>query len=172
MGKPNKLSAVLRDADLYLACLSLAVLIVLTVSGVAMRYLVKRPLGWMEEVQLWSFLWTVFFGAGAVARNGGHIAIDAFIGLFPRVLRSLARGICQIVTIAVVGFFGFYAWKLVVQMYNTERTTNILEIPYYIIYAAVPLSCLIMVLVAAGNLIFPPKETNAVQAAIEEAENA
>jgi len=181
MGKPNKLWAFLRDVDLYLACLALGMLIVVTVSGVFARYLINRPFGWMEEVQLWCFLWTVFLGAGAVARHGGHIAIDAFIGLFPRILRRFARFICQMVIVAVVGFLGYYAWSLVEQMHRTERVTNILSVPYYIIYAVVPLACLIMILVALYNAVMivlaalgivrPHEEMNAVEAAIKEVEN-
>ncbi len=160
-----------RDPDLLVACIALAVLIIVTISGVAARYLVNRPFGWMEEVQLWCLIWTSFLGASVVARYGGHIAIDAFIGLFPRALRRLAYGICQLVTIAVLGFFGFYAFRLVMQMHTTERTTNILNIPYSVIYAAVPVSCLIMVLVAFRNLIKPRRELTAAEAAIEEVEN-
>lgn len=171
MGKPNRLSAILRDADLYLACVTLAALITVTVSGVVMRYVVNKPFGWMEEVQLWCFLWTVFLGAGAVTRHTGHIAIDAFIGLFPKVLRKMARSICHVVTILVVGFFGRNAWLLVGQMHRTERNTNILEIPYYIIYAVVPLACLVIVLVSLYNLFCPREESTAVEAAIKEVEN-
>ena len=171
MDKPNKVSAYMRDADMYLACITLGALIIVTVSGVIARYLINRPFGWMEEMQLLCFLWTVFFGAGAVARRGGHIAIDAFIGWFPMVLRKVARTICQIVNIAVISFFGFYALRLVIQMYNTKRATSILEIPYFIIYGVVPISCFLMVVAALHHLVRPPKETNAVEAAIKEAEN-
>lgn len=170
----NKRSGVVeffRNADLYVACLALAVLIIVTVVGVVARYLVNRPFGWMEEVQLWAFLWVVFLGAGAVARHGGHIAIDAFIGLFPQFLRKVSYGICQIVTIAVLGFFGYYAVHHVVLMYTSGRSTNILSIPNWIIYAVVPLSCLVLVLVALINLFRPRRDATAVEAAIKEVEN-
>lgn len=171
MDNAKKSPSLLRDPDLLIACLALAVLIVITVAGVAARYIVNRPFGWMEEVQLWCLVWTSFLGASAVARYAGHIAIDAFIGIFPKAMQRVAYGICQLVTIAVLGFFGFYAYRLVMQMHNTERATNILEIPYSLIYAAVPVSCLVMVLVALRNLIAPRRELTAVEAAIEEVEN-
>lgn len=161
----------MRDADLYLACFALAVLIIVTVGGVLMRYIVNRPLGWVEEVQLWCLVWVVFMGGSAVARHGGHIAIDAFIGLFPKMLRKAAYAITQIVTIAVLVFFGYYACRHVMQMYATERATNILNIPYYIIYAVVPLSCLFLVATALRRLVSPEEMRTAVETAIEESDN-
>jgi TRAP-type C4-dicarboxylate transport system permease small subunit len=171
MKKPNGVSAVLRDADLYLACLSLAVLIAVTVSGVFARYVANRPFGWMEEVQLWCFVWTVFPGAAAVARHGGHIAIDAFVGLFPKALRKMARSISHGVTILVMGFFLWNACMLVAQMHRTARVTSILAIPNYIIYGVVPLACLVILLVSLHSLFRPREEAGAVETAIREAEN-
>lgn len=171
MDKTKSLPGWLRDPDLYLACAALGILIFVTVAGVAMRYIINQPFGWMEEVQLWCLVWVVFMGGSAVARHSGHIAIDAFIGLFPAVLRRVAHGITQIVVIAVLGFFGYYACRHVMQMYTTERTTNILEVPYYIIYAVVPLSCLLMILTALWYLIHPKRDLTAAEAAIEEVQN-
>lgn len=161
----------LRDPDLYLACLALAILIILTVSGVAMRYIVNRPLGWMEEVQLWCLVWVVFPGGAAVARHGGHIAIDAFIGLFPKILRKAAYAITQAITLAVIGFFGYWSCRHVWQMYTTGRTTNILEIPYWLIYLVVPLACLVIALNALYRLAKPQDIKTAVESTIEETEN-
>ncbi len=171
MEKRNWLHAALRDADLYLACLSLTVLITITVSGVVARYALNRPFGWMEEVQLWCFVWAIFLGAGAVARHGGHIAIDAFVGLFPKALRKMARGISHAATILVIGFFGWNACRLVEQMHRTGRATSILAVPNYIIYAVVPVACLVIVLVSLHNLLRPREEASAVETAIKEAEN-
>lgn len=167
MNKAKRLPEWLREPDLYLACLSLAVLIAVTVGGVVMRYVANRPFGWMEEVQLWCFVWVVFMGASAVARHGGHIAIDAFVGLFPKALRKVATTIIQLITATVLAFFGYYAFRHVMQMYNTGRSTNILSIPYSLIYAVVPIACALMTLTALVRLIRPGQEATA----IEEAEN-
>ena len=170
MDKEKSLPDWLREPDLYLACLSLALLVTITIAGVLMRYIVNRPFGWMEEVQLWSFVWSVFLGASAVARHGGHIAIDAFIGLFPGFLRRMASALIQIIIMATLCFFGYYALRHVMQMHSTGRATNILTIPYSLIYAVVPLSCLLMILTALHRLLHP-RHISAVEAAIKEAEN-
>ena len=132
--------------DLYVACIALACLVVLTVTGVAMRYLINRPIYWMEEVQLWCFVWVVFLGSCAVARMGSHIAIDAIVSLFPTGLRKLAGALSLLATIAALSFLGYCSCFHVKQMFDRTRLTNILGIPYALIYIVVPLSCLIICL--------------------------
>lgn len=168
--KPGGGWRTLLQVDLCIAMLLLAVLIFITFLGVVMRYCVNSPLTWLEEVQLACFVWIVFPGACAVARNTGHIAIDAFVGLFPMVLRRATKLITHLVIIATIGFLGWNAWRHTTQMYTSNRMTNILEIPYWLIYGIVPISCLYLVLnsilVLAG--VIDPKPVNFVK---EEAEN-
>lgn len=134
------------EVDLLLSCAALLVLIVITVAGVAMRYMMNRPLQWMEELQLWCIVWVVFLGASAVSRRSGHIAIDAFVGLFPRFLRNAAWGISRVVTTIVMIFFGYQSLLMVRQMITSDRSTNILSIPLALVYAAIPAACVIMAL--------------------------
>lgn len=152
MRKTGVISALCRDLDLYVACLALTGLICVTVSGVVMRYFANRPIVWLEEVQLWFIVWIVFLGALATARRSGHIAIDAFVGLFPRALRLAATVIGNVTTIVVLTFFGYYASRHVFQMYTSWRVTNLLHIPYCLIYIVVPLSCLLIALHSACAL--------------------
>ena len=153
MEKPFRIRDLFFDLDLYLAAATLAALICLTASGVVMRYFAGDPIKWMEEVQLWFAVWIVFLGASAVARKTGHIAIDAFVGLFPRRLRLASRAISNLVTMATVAFLGYYSCYLVKQMYESERVTNLLAIPFYVIYGVIPISCLLMAVASLANLL-------------------
>lgn len=139
MGK-SKFSLLVTNLDLAVACLALAILIAVTVSGVAMRYLVNDPLKWMEEVQMALIVWIVFLSSGNVARTSGHVAIDAFVGIFPAGLRRATEIVVHGASICALAFMCFYAWKFVNQMYTRGRLTNLLEIPYYMVYAVVPLA--------------------------------
>lgn len=134
----------LASLDMYVSCLSLAVLITATVSGVFMRYLINRPFYWLEELQLWCFVWTVFLAASYLARQNGHIAIDAIISLFPPLFRRVVSVATSLVGVVVMGFLCYYSCLHVRQMYERSRLTNILEIPYSLIYGVVPVTCLLM----------------------------
>ncbi|MDR1534264.1 MAG: TRAP transporter small permease [Planctomycetota bacterium] len=144
MRKNVGFSRLLHDFDLRLASVFLVLLIAITVAGVFFRYYLNRPLTWLEEVQLACFIWVAFLGACAVARKTGHIAIDAFVGIFPMFLRKVAKTVTHLVIIAAIGFLGYYSLLFVNQMYTSGRSTNILLIPNWLIYAVVPAACLYM----------------------------
>lgn len=152
MGMPKKILNYLWNLDMYISVVALAFLVCLTVTGVVMRYAVNRPIYWMEEVQLWCFVWVTFLGACAVARANSHIAIDAIISFFPTGLRRVMGVVALLATIAVLLFLGYYSCFHVLQMYQRVRLTNILGIPYALIYAVVPISCLIMSVTAIYQL--------------------
>lgn len=153
MDKPKKVLNYLWHLEMYISVIALAFLVCLTVAGVVMRYAVNRPIYWMEEVQLWCFVWVTFLGACAVARANAHIAIDAIISFFPISVRRVMGVVALAATIAVLLFLGYYSCFHVLQMYQRVRLTNILGIPYALIYAVVPVSCLIMSVVAIGQLV-------------------
>lgn len=152
MEKRNGVFGIIRELDYGIAMATLTVLIFVTVLGVFMRYFVNRPLTWLEEVQLWLLVWIVFFGGSAVTRRFGHIAIDAFVGLFPQWLRKFSIGICNAVTAIVMGFLFYFALRHVMQMYTSGRVTNILHIPYWLIYISVPICCVVTVVFSIGRL--------------------
>lgn len=152
MDKVRTFFRYILNLDMYLACAALAVLVVLTVSGVAMRYIVNRPIYWGEEVQLWCFVWVVFLGASSVARSASHIAIDAIVSMFPTGLRRLMGVFSILVTVAALSFLGYCSCFYVKQMYDKERLTNILGIPLALVYLVVPISCFIICLTSLRQL--------------------
>ncbi len=162
MGQPQSLIRHgVWNADMYIACAALAVLVAITISGVVMRYLVNSPFRWTEEVQLMCFVWVIFFGACSVARNHGHIAIDAFVNIFPKFLRKSANFISNAISILLLVYLGYQSCRHTLQMYNSNRLTPILAVPYAFIYVAVPLSCLVMTLAYAWRLACSPKTEGA-----------
>lgn len=158
MEQPKSGARHFPDLDIYVSCLALAVLICITVSGVFMRYLINRPFYWLEEVQLWCFVWAVFAGTTYVARKNSHIAIDAIVTLFPAGARRAAATLGNIATVVVLSFLGYYSCFHVMQMYTRNRFTNILSIPYWFIYLVVPISCLVIVLSTLRRMVSPGQQ--------------
>ena len=73
MKRDNKVLSLLGNLDIALAGLTLAVLIILTVLGVAWRYVFAQPFTWLEEVQLACMVWIVFAAGGAAFRTGNRV---------------------------------------------------------------------------------------------------
>ena len=69
--KKNPLMKILCNLDLFIASIAMVVLTLVTAAGVVMRYIVKNPILWQEEVQAFCQVWMIFLGA-SVAFRAGH----------------------------------------------------------------------------------------------------
>ncbi|WP_422444818.1 TRAP transporter small permease [Thermoanaerobacterium sp. DL9XJH110] len=143
--RKNKLIYLL-NIDLLISGLSLITLIIITFLGVLMRYFFNRPFVWEEEVQLWCFVWLVFFGTSAAFRSGSHVAIEFVVDRLPPYLKKIIEVLGYFVVMFVLIYLMIHGAKLAEQLFYTKRTTNVLDIPYSIIYAALPIGCVLMMI--------------------------
>lgn len=144
MGK--KFLKKLVNFDLMIAGTALTCLIFYTFFGVIMRYFVKRPVYWGEEFQLLCMVVVVLFGAGAGFRTGSHVAIDFIVDLFSPKLQRFIVVTMYIISMVVIVYFFYQSSVFVRQMFITKRATNILGIPYFLIYSAFPIGCVLIVI--------------------------
>lgn len=163
MKSKNKLIHLLSNLDWAVTCIAMAVLIFVTFLGVIMRYFFNSPLVWTEEVQLWCFVWVVFLGGGATFRLGEHVSIDILVDLLPKALQKIVKVVEYVVVIAVLIYYTKYSTVLAQQMVRTERLTNILGIPYGLIYSAFPVGCIIMIISYTVTVVQYFLSTNEVQ---------
>ena len=49
-------------------------------AGIVYRYILKSPIGWVEEFSRLSFIWSVFMGACVATRQKEHLKIRIFSG--------------------------------------------------------------------------------------------
>ncbi len=133
------------ELDLYFAVLCLCTLIVITFAGVAFRYVLSRPITWLEEVQLILLLWIGFVSGGAAFRKGSHVAIEMVVELFPARLQRVVEWIDRVVVMAILCFLTKECWGYFLLFVRNGRKTPVLRIPYSFVYALMPLTCLLMV---------------------------
>ena len=144
----------LLSLDLIISGFFMSVLIALTFLGVILRYCISKPLIWGEEVQLALIVIIVFFAGAAGFRHASHIAIDFIVDRFsPKNQRRTEIAIAAISSLILI-YFAAQGALLAHQMFETQRTTDILEIPYFLHYLSFPVGCLLMAL----NLIVYEKE--------------
>lgn len=163
MKSKNKLLYLMSNLDWAVTCLAMAVLIFVTFLGVIMRYFFNDPFVWTEEVQLWCFVWVAFIGGGATFRLGGHVSIDILVDSLPAGLQRIIKVLEYIIVIGVLIYYTTYSTVLVKQMIRTERVTNILGIPYGLIYAAFPVGCILMIISYTITVIQPSLHIKEVQ---------
>ena len=142
----KKFLSKLQNFDILIAGTVLGALIIYTFFAVIMRYFIGRPVYWGEEFQLICIVTIVFFGAGAGFRTGSHIAIDFLVDFFPFKLQKIVAVIIYVASIVVMVYFFIQSAALVRQMVVTKRVTDILRIPFYVIYTTFPIGCGLIIL--------------------------
>ena len=142
----GKIIKKLAHLDLIIAGTALISIVVFTFFSVIMRYFVNRPVHWGEEFQLMCMLVIALFGAGAAFRTGSHVAIDVVVDLFPWKAQRIVALVMYAVSMIIVGYFFLQGMALVRQMIATGRVTDILRIPFSIIYTAFPIGCALIMI--------------------------
>lgn len=144
--KKKQLLPIISNLDLWIASVSLAVLIVLTLWGVIMRYLFSRPLTWLEEVQLFCMVWIVFASGGAAFRTKSHVAIEMVVEMFPKTVQKVIAILIDIIVVFSLGYLFVRSIGYIQLFLRSGRSTSMLAIPYWFIYGIVPLSCIDMLI--------------------------
>ena len=118
---------------------------------VIFRYFIGNSLDWIEEVSRILLIWLTYIGAAVALKRKGHIAVDAFLGLFPESFRRVA----DIVTsILVVAFSAFLCVQGVTFALLSEHTTfPALQVPVSWQYLGLPVGCFLMVIYGCVHLV-------------------
>lgn len=142
--KNNIFLKIISNIEVALASVMLIILVVLTFTGVIMRYCFGNPFTWLEEIQLACMVWIVFAAAGSAFRYGGHVSIEIVADMLPGSVRKTVEVLISAVVVIVVVYFGMKSITYIQLFLRTGRGTPILKIPYAWIYGIVPVSCVLM----------------------------
>jgi TRAP-type C4-dicarboxylate transport system permease small subunit len=146
-----------------------ALLVVLTLQVVA-RVLNTSVFFFTEEVSRHLFIVLVFFGAAGAIRDRSHISINIFVGMLPAWLRLAVALACNALVLLFLAVLVYWGWRATVRLWDIPTTT--LEMPSGLIYAAIPVTAVLMILrtlkqmaedVAAGD----PARVPSVQPSID-----
>ncbi len=156
--------ALIANLDLAVACISFAILVVITFLGVIFRYFLGSPIIWIEEVQLWCFLWMTFLAAGAGFRKGTHVSIEIIFEMLPLNIQKILGFVNWLIVITILGYVAYVGIDLLQLMIKINKQTSILRMPLWFINAMVPIGFVLMVVSATVAQIRPSKpNTNANQ---------
>jgi len=136
----------LLDLDHVVAGALLVVLVAVTFSGVLARYFLNQPFVWLEEVQMALFVGLVFLAGGAAFRAGSHVAVDVLVERFPARLRRVVEYGVGVVVLLVLGYYVVQGSRLVLDLAEVSRSTNVLGIPAALVYSAVPVGAALMII--------------------------
>jgi|UniRef100_UPI003FF03EBF C4-dicarboxylate transporter, small subunit len=141
----SKIRKAIDSVELAFFALCLSALVALTVTAVIMRYVVGKPFGWTEEVQMLLLVWSVFSGASIAFRERGHIAIDLLTNALPKKVQEVIEVIVWILVMISICMIFKLELDRTMKFLATGQSTTMLKIPKFYIYGVVVVCCAMMV---------------------------
>ena len=130
----SRVRSILGNVDTIIACVVLALLVVLTFAGVIFRYAIGQPFTWLEEVQTSCMVWIVFAAAGPAFRAGNQVAIEMVVDLMPKKMQKIMEILISIVVVVVIGYLFMQSIGFIQVFVKSGRSTSMLKIPYSWVY--------------------------------------
>ncbi len=144
------------NLDLLLGSAILIVLVFITSISVFMRYILKSPLLWQEEIQAFCQVWLVFLGGSVAFRTGGIVAIEMVVDAMKPNFRRYFEYLIDFVVVFTLTYLTLQSRAYLVQVFlRNGRSTPILRIPYATLYGIAPYGCILMLLSYLANRYTP-----------------
>ncbi len=135
---------VLDRALKALLALLLGVLTVTVFLQVLVRFVVKYPLPWTEEVARLAFVYSIFVGATLAVRERSHISVDFLLALLPEPAQRVVK-LAGAILVAI--FLVAMTWEGIEFVRVTGvQVTPVMQVPFRYLYLVIPASGAMMLL--------------------------
>lgn len=129
-------------------------LLVTVIWGVLTRYLLGDQARWTEELARFLLVWVSFLGAALAYAGQQHLGIDLLVARFDSWTRRLAECVVHgIVALFALGVMGFGGFELVRERFASGQLLPSLGVSKAWQYLVVPLSGVMIGLLALLHLI-------------------
>lgn len=122
----------------------LAVNLSLVFLGVAFRYLLNQPLGWVYEIAVFLMMWSAFLGSVSLVRERGHVALDFLVCRLPFSLQQVVKIILGISMIVFLTIIINSSYEMITGLIKARSAY--LRIPMIWVYISVPLGMFLIIL--------------------------
>ncbi len=122
---------------------------------VVMRYLIKRPTTWVNDISEILLVYCTFLGAAWVLRVGGHIKVDIVVTLM-RQRKQVFMGIIQdILSLFFCIVFTWITWESLWDSIVTQERTagGLFSVPLWAVYVVIPLGALLLCLQLVRQIV-------------------
>lgn len=138
----KNIQKIITSLDSIISGVSLLLIVFMTVAGVVMRKCFGNPIAWLEEMQIFFFVWTIFLGGSIAFRKGGQVSIDLIAARLNPKARKVLDIFCYVVAMLVLIYLCKGGFELAASV--TKKVTPYFKISYKYIDLAAPIGCIIM----------------------------
>jgi len=154
-----KVMRIVEKAQEYLVAFIMFSLVVIVFTQVIVRYVIRVPLPWTEEMARYLFVWLVFISASVCVQRRAHLGIDILVINFPPKVQQ------HLYTLSLVLSLGF-SFVVVKKGYELltrsgAQISPMLHLPMSYVYIIIPVSYMIICLVLLWQIYMSAKEKSA-----------
>ena len=149
----------LTRASSILSAMALAVILLLTLNEVSMRYFFNSPTTWANDVNQWFFALTVLLVIPEITRTQGNIAITVLLDRLPHTRRDLASRAIFLLSFSICIAAVYISGIETLRQYQSGITTMwVSPIPKWWISTVIPFGFLLTALQFLRLFILPGAE--------------
>jgi C4-dicarboxylate transporter DctQ subunit len=120
----------------------MAVMSVVIIIQVYVRYVVKGSFPWSEELARYLMAWVAFLGSSLGIETGAHVGVELFVNLLPKRLRIGVKVIIKLAMLAFLAAAIKESYSLCLGV--ASQLSPALMIPMVWPYLSVPVGCVFM----------------------------
>jgi C4-dicarboxylate transporter DctQ subunit len=106
--------------------------------------LIQINMSWAQELCIFMFVWMAKFGAADGVRTGSHVGVDVLINRMNTPWRNKFVLFGLFAGAFFTGIVGTFGAEFVYDIAQHDSTSEVLELPMWIVYLAVPLGSYLM----------------------------
>jgi TRAP-type C4-dicarboxylate transport system permease small subunit len=157
LGKIVKLQAKVNSIVVMLSMLALLAACLVLTGSVFLRYFLKVPTDWQDEVSVFLLIGAIFMCGAFVQAERGHIGISAIEGYCSPLVNRLRLLFCDVASLAFCTFFSYKSWSMLHEAVVEGQTSSSswappMWIPYGLMSTGMTLLCLQILLQIAVSL--------------------
>lgn len=158
LGAINRAMQGLHTGIMFLSSIALLAASLILCSSVFLRYFLKIPTDWQDEMSVFLLVGATFMCAGYVQSQRGHIGIEAIAGLLPPLVNKIRLIFCDLVSFTFCAFFSWKSMLLLHEAWVDGQTTSSawappLWIPYGFMTTGMTLLSLQLLLQLVAGLV-------------------
>ena len=107
-------------------------------------WLITLNTSWAQELTIYMFVWMAKFGAAYGVRTGIHVGVDVLINRLDTPWRNKFIVFGLLAGALFTGVVGTLGFNFVRELSHTSSTSEVLELPMWMVYSAIPLGSYLM----------------------------
>lgn len=138
-----RLDNALSVVEHFISVVCFVLMSIVVIIGIVMRFILKIPNPYGEELSRYLMVCGVFFGVSIGVRQKKHIGVTLLSDVLHGKVSKIVSAIADIITISAYIVFSWYALQFVLEMYSFGQTSPAMNVPMYIVYSTIMVGLLL-----------------------------